>query len=168
MVYHKLFYTRVWNILWYTINFAMNFWGKCIILGEYNIGRIQYWRMQYWANAILGKCNIGRIQYWANTILGECDSPLQLSIYWANAIRPYNYPSISVGAYRIRPFAYAPLHTPIYIHPKLHYYNITCNVFWVGSLVWLSHQNINSLPNNYPLKKSPCPTVSLGHGGLDV
>ena len=67
-VYRQMFHTRVWNILWYTINFAINFWGKCIILGEYNIG--------------------------------------------ANAIRPYNYPPVSVGAYRIRPFAYTLSHTP--------------------------------------------------------
>ena len=139
----------------------MRYWANTI-LGEYNIGRIRYWantilgeynigRIQYWANPILGECDIGQIQYW-----GECDSPLQL------------YAHISVGAYRIRPFAYALLHTPHRIHPKLHYYNITCNVFWVGSLVWLSHQNINSLPNNYPLKKSPCPTANLGYGGFDV
>ena len=138
----------------------MNFWANALILGEYNIGRMQYWayailgvcnigRIQYWANAILGEYNIGRMQYWANAILGECDSPLQLS-------------PVSVGAYRIRPFAYALLHTPHRIRPKLHYYNITCNVFWVGSLVWLSHQNINSLPNNYPLKKSPCPIAGQG------
>ena len=148
MVYHNLFYTRVWNILRYTINFAIIFWDKCIILGKYNIGKCNIGRMQYWANtilanAILGEYNIGRMRF-APTI-----------------IRP-----ISVGAYRIRPIAYALSHTPKIT--LLHYYNITCNVFWVGSLVWLSHQNINSLPNNYPLKKSPCPTENLGHGGFDV
>ena len=36
--------------------------------------------------------------------------------YWANAIRPYNYPP------RIRTGV---SHTPYRIHPKLHYYIIT-------------------------------------------
>ena len=36
---------------------------------------------------------------------------------------------------------FALLHTPYRIHPKLHYYNITCNVFLVGSLAWLLLQN---------------------------
>ena len=101
----------------------MNFWanalywantilGKCIILGEYNIGRIQYW-----ANAILGEYNIGQIQYWANTILGECDSPLQLS------------PRIRRGV----------SHTPIYIRPIAYAQNYiitTLHVMFFGLVVW--------------------------------
>ena len=119
MVYHNLFYTRVWNILRYTINFAIIFWANAL----------------YWANTILGECNIGKCN------IGRIQ-------YWANAIRPYNYtPYIRRGV----------SHTPYRIHPKLHYYNITCNVFWVGSLVWLSHQNQTFPPINYPLKKIPLP-----------
>ncbi len=150
------------------MNFGANalYWANTI-LGKYNIGRIQYWanailgkcnigRIQYWANTILGEYNIGRIQYWANTILGECDSPLQLS--------PRIRRGVSHTPFCIRPITY----TQNYIITLLHYYNITCNVFWVGSLVWLSHQNINSLPNNYSQKKFPFPTASLGDGGLDV
>ena len=138
-------HTRVSSSRWYTANCFIpggeTFYGIPLILPL-----IFGTNALYWANTILGECNIGRIQYWANTILGECDSPLQLP------------PRIRTGV----------SHTPLYIHPKLHYYNITCNVFWVGSLVWLSHQNINSLPNNYSQKKSPCPTANLGYGGFDV
>ena len=46
--------------------------------------------------------------------------------YWANAIRPYNYPPVSVWAYRIRPFTY----TQNYIITTLH-----VMFFWL--VVWL-------------------------------
>ena len=161
----------------------IQYWANTI-LGVCDIGQIQYWantilgkynigQIQYWANAILGECNIGRIQYWANAILGVCNiGQIQ---YWANTILgEYNIGRMRYAPTIIRPYirrgvSHTPLlHTPYHIHPKLHYYNITCNVFWVGSLVWLSHQNINSLPNNYSQKKSPCPTANLGHGGFEV
>ena len=53
--------------------------------------------------------------------------------YWANAIRPYNYPPVSVRAYRIRPFAYA----QNYIITLLHYYIITTlHVMFFWLVVW--------------------------------
>ena len=68
------------------------------------IGRIQYWANTILANTILANTIL------ANAILGEYN--IGRMRFAPTIIRP-----ISVGAYRIRPIAYALSHTPYHIRP---------------------------------------------------
>ena len=74
-------------------------------------------------------------------------------LYWGECI--------ILGKYNIGQMRFAPTiiphirtgvsHTPLCIHPKLYYYNITCNVFLVGSLAWLLLQNTKLLTKKISL-----------------
>ena len=80
--------------------------------------------------------------------------------YAPTIIRP-----ISVRANRIRPFAYALSHTPKIT--LLHYYNITCNIFWL--VVWFGFRTKTQIPYQITThKKNPPALQSEGKGIFDV